>query len=53
MKIPILLQDWDGKWKVESGKWKIPILEAPNLVVTPQIDKTAMLCMVTVFLSLI
>jgi len=36
MKIPILLQDWEksGKWKVE--KWKIPILEAPNLVATPQ-----------------
>jgi hypothetical protein len=34
-KIPISLQDWGGKWKVESGKWKTPILHAPNLVVTP------------------
>jgi hypothetical protein len=29
-----LLHDWDEKWKVESGKWKIPPLHAPNLVVT-------------------
>jgi hypothetical protein len=28
-----LLQDWDKKWKVESGKVEIPISHAPSLVV--------------------
>ena len=30
-----LLQDWDGKWEVGSGKVEIPISHAPILFVTP------------------